>query len=136
MRVSHARGGARSAEILGGWVVLGAIAVLTARIDPSKPGRYPTCPVHALTGLDCPGCGSLRAMHDLALGDLPSALDHNALLVVVLLVAAVSSVRVLRGPGARRSPRGPWTGRAVVAGLVLWTLVRNLPLAPFSALAA
>ncbi|MEJ2068687.1 MAG: DUF2752 domain-containing protein, partial [Deltaproteobacteria bacterium] len=33
-----------------------------------KPGQspiYPPCPFHLITGLYCPGCGSLRALHAL-----------------------------------------------------------------------
>jgi hypothetical protein len=44
------------------------------------------CPTLALFGIDCPGCGGLRATHALANGDIASALDHNALFVVLVPV--------------------------------------------------
>ena len=48
------------------------------------------CPTLALLGIDCPGCGGLRATHALAHGDAMTALDHNALFVVMVpvLIAA------------------------------------------------
>ena len=68
--------------------VLGATAYL-AVVDPNESGHYPLCPTKALTGLDCPGCGGLRAVHSLTHGDLVGALDHNALVVLVVLPAAI-----------------------------------------------
>ena len=53
-------------------------------VDPNEPGHYPMCPTLALLGIDCPGCGGLRATHALAHGDIASALDHNALFVVLV----------------------------------------------------
>lgn len=55
-------------------------------VDPNEPGHYPMCPTLALFGIDCPGCGGLRATHALANGDIASALDHNALFVVLVPV--------------------------------------------------
>lgn len=42
------------------------------------------CPTLALFGIDCPGCGGLRATHALAHGDVMAALDHNALFVIMV----------------------------------------------------
>lgn len=53
-------------------------------VDPNEPGHYPMCPTLALLGIDCPGCGGLRATHALAHGDVAAALDHNALFVVMV----------------------------------------------------
>jgi hypothetical protein len=55
-------------------------------VDPNEPGHYPMCPTLALFGIDCPGCGGLRATHALANGDIASALDHNVLFVVLVPV--------------------------------------------------
>ena len=43
------------------------VAVVTVGVrDPHAAGNYPTCPSIALFGVHCPGCGSMRAMHELA----------------------------------------------------------------------
>jgi hypothetical protein len=66
--------------------VVGATAYV-GLVDPNTPGHYPLCPTKALTGFDCPFCGGLRAVHALAHGDIGGALNHNAL--VPLLVVPV-----------------------------------------------
>jgi hypothetical protein len=68
--------------------VAAALGVIAATgyvrmVDPNEPGHYPMCPTLALLGIDCPGCGGLRATHALAHGDIATALDHNALFVVL-----------------------------------------------------
>jgi Protein of unknown function (DUF2752) len=108
------------------------VAVLV--LDPNTPGHFPACPFRAATGLDCPGCGSLRALHDLAGGNVVGALDHNALLLAFLPVLAVVLGRWVLG----RPAGGPTAWRhAPVAALVVlgaWMLVRNLPLFPLDVL--
>lgn len=52
------------------------------------------CPWRTITGWDCPFCGSTRAAASLARGELLAALDHNALLVLVVIpLAAVTWIR-------------------------------------------
>ncbi len=48
-------------------------------VNPAAAGWIPPCPFHALTGLDCPGCGSLRAIHSLLHGQWAQALAFNPL---------------------------------------------------------
>ena len=91
-----------AAPLSTGALVL-ASAAYVGLVDPNAPGHYPLCPTKALTGLDCPGCGGLRACHSLVTGDLVGALDHNAFVVLVLLPLAVVAwvlwlVRAWRGP--------------------------------------
>jgi hypothetical protein len=66
-----------------------------AAVDPNQPGHYPLCPTRALFGVDCPGCGVMRGMHDLVTGDVRGALDHNLLLVFLVPLAVVLWVRWL-----------------------------------------
>ncbi|MCX6431220.1 MAG: DUF2752 domain-containing protein [Actinobacteria bacterium] len=75
----------------------GTIAVLgyVAAVDPNQPGHYPLCPTRALFGVDCPGCGLMRATHDLVTGNVAGALDHNILIVVLAPLAVVLWVRWL-----------------------------------------
>lgn len=69
------------------------LATLYVRqVDPNVPGHYPGCPTQVFLGIDCPGCGGLRATHELAQGDLAAAVDHN--LLVVLLVPFVAFLLV------------------------------------------
>ena len=41
-----------------------------------------SCPIHSLTGVFCPGCGSTRAARALLGGDLQLAFHNNALLLI------------------------------------------------------
>ena len=57
-------------------------------VDPLSSPFAPPCLFTMLFGAHCPGCGSLRALHALAHGDLTAALAFNAALIVALPVAA------------------------------------------------
>ena len=115
------------------WVTLAAAAssvVWVAAVDPNEPGHYPLCPLNAVTGLYCPGCGALRATHALAHGDLGAALGFNALFVLVLPVLAATWVvwarrRTLRLP--RRLLAPAWTIWTLLAVEIAFTVFRNLP---------
>ena len=113
-------------------VAAGALAATTlvAVVDPNQAGHYPTCPFLAVSGLYCPGCGSLRALHDLAHGDLAGAVARNPLMVVAsvgLVVAFVLWVRRLwRGvPRTRVAPAALLYGLLTLV-LAFWVL-RNVP---------
>ncbi len=89
--------------------------------------------LHAWTGLNCPGCGSLRAVSALTRGEMLEALRLN-----LLLTLSIPGVIVLAG--LRRGLRGDWAvGSWIPAwgwwvGLVLvlgFGVLRNLPGPPF-----
>lgn len=108
---------------------LGATAYV-GMVDPNESGHYPSCPFLALTGYYCPGCGSLRAVHDLAHGHLGAALGRNVLTVAGIVLLAAIWVRWLRREwqGRPRTTVAPaWTMHLMlVVALVFW-LLRNLP---------
>ena len=125
----------RVAAPLGTLVAVGAAFGYVARVDPAEPGHYPACPVLALAGVNCPGCGGLRSAHAFAHGDFAAALGSNALAVVVFAGFACFwarwLLRALRGgappalPGPAARPVLWWLAGAVV---VAFTVVRNMPL--------
>ncbi|MDF5755983.1 DUF2752 domain-containing protein [Spongiactinospora sp. TRM90649] len=106
-------------------------------VDPNEPGHYPTCPFLALTGLYCPGCGTLRATHALAHGEPVAALGLNALAIAVIPVVlylwarwVVITLRPGRARPVRVRPAWIW-GWAVI--VIAYWIVRNLPFAAFLA---
>ena len=109
-----------------------AVAVLATvgTVDPNQPGHYPTCPFLAMTGYWCPGCGSLRALHALAHGDVATALARNPLTVLAtagLLVGFVLWVRRL-WQGRPRSWVAPsWLLYGLLGLVLVFWVVRNLP---------
>ena len=117
---------------LPGLVLLAAAATTTllATVDPNEPGHYPTCPFLAVTGYYCPGCGSLRALHDLAHGDVAAALARNPLTVLAAGGLLVAFVMWSRRSWLGRSrtwvaPAGILYGLLAVV-LAFWVL-RNVP---------
>lgn len=117
--------------VLVAGAVLGASVVLHLR-DPHQSGSYLFCPWLVLTGTYCPGCGGLRAVHDLTHGDLAAAASSNLLLVGSLPLAAWMWSRwfVDRWRGVRRTPDHRLGVLGAVAlgtvSLAFW-VVRNLP---------
>lgn len=103
-------------------VAVAAIAAATVVRDPHIPGSWAVCPTYALFGVYCPGCGSLRALHDLAVGHWGEGLGHN------LLVAPAVGFLVY---GAVRSPAPVWS-RVWLWGIVLFTVLRNVPGSPLA----
>jgi hypothetical protein len=109
---------------------LAAGTVLFA-IDPNEPGHYPTCPFLATTGLYCPGCGAMRAVHDLLHGDLAGALARNPLTVIAVPYLVVAWFTWLRRSTGRPAPRSttlpPWTIWTLLALVLAFGVLRNLP---------
>jgi len=106
-----------------------AVLVVFYFFDPVATRFFPRCLLHATTGLHCPGCGSSRALHALAHGNVVAALGLNALTVLALPVLALA---VWRGSAARWKPIWIWTLLFVV---VLYGVLRNIPAYPFTFLA-
>ncbi|GAA1365019.1 DUF2752 domain-containing protein [Streptomyces beijiangensis] len=99
-------------------------------VNPNHPGHYPVCPLYAITGVYCPGCGGLRSAYAVAHGDLVTALGDNALAVVGYGVFAVVMVfwivRAVRNQPMRISVSARWWW-AIGAVALIFSIVRNLP---------
>lgn len=67
-------------SIIGISIVLGIYYIFNPIVD----NVFPKCPFLALTGLQCPGCGSQRALHFLLHGELRQAFMSNAFLIIVI----------------------------------------------------
>jgi len=112
---------------------------LLRSFDPASSRLFPPCPLHYFTGLYCPGCGSLRALHQLLLGNWRTAWAMNPLTCVLLpfLMYGLASELWLFVKG-RPLPQifipGKWI-YALCAVIVLFGILRNLPFYPFDLLA-
>jgi Protein of unknown function (DUF2752) len=115
---------------LGTAIAAFAAVTYVGLVDPNETGHYPTCPFLALTGYYCPGCGSLRAVHDLAHGHLTAAIGRNVLTVVGIILLAGIWVRWLRREwqGKERTTAAPAWAMYLMLGVTLaFWLLRNLP---------
>ena len=114
-------------------LVLAAVAAGTAyvaAVDPNEPGHYPVCPTYGLAGIYCPGCGMLRATHDLAHLDLAGALARNPLAPFLYLGVAVLFAFWVRARWQGRTLRWDpptWMPWALLVAFVAFTVVRNVP---------
>jgi hypothetical protein len=107
-----------SLVLVAGWVVY--------RFPPATTSWYPRCVFHALTGLDCPGCGGTRAVHQLLHGHFADAFALNPLLFLFLIpVAILAAPSILRGENPKFMTR-PWFGWTSVVVVTGFWIGRNL----------
>ncbi len=109
-------------------IVMACCVALLYSVNPAKSRIFPPCPFHALTGLYCPGCGSLRAMHHVLHGDISAALALNPLMVVFLPILCLLLV-------LRRWRFHPWFAWCALVVLLAYGILRNIPFWPFDYLA-
>jgi hypothetical protein len=115
-------------------IILGAVALGIAAIifffNPTTYGFYPVCQFHKLTGLNCPGCGSTRALYALLHGNFSTALRDNALFVFLLAAAGARGI-LFAVKKFRDQPTGEifpikffWPLLFIA---IVFTVLRNLP---------
>lgn len=113
-------------------VLLGALLALGVALvvwwHPQTGGPV-LCPFLALTGWNCPMCGGLRTVYDMATADLAGAWAMNPLLVLGLPALGLVWLRWLIRAWTGRPARYPptWLVPAIGVLLVLFTIARNLP---------
>lgn len=117
-------------------LVAGAAAASTVPFllrDPHVTGSWGSCPVLAVTGIYCPGCGGLRAVNDLAHLRLGDALSSNGW--VVLFIAAVGLSWAAWTWGRLRARPVRWdrwittpVAWSALASLLAFSVLRNTPL--------
>lgn len=70
--------------------------------------------------------------------DVPAALQFNALGVAAVVLFAATfvawTVARMRGTSVPRWDRYRWSPHLVLAAVAVWFVVRNIPVAPFTAL--
>lgn len=111
-------------------LVISSMAVVLYTFNPANCSWFPPCPLHTLTGLNCPGCGSTRALHQLVHGDVLGALRLNPLLVLATPLLGFLIIR--RDALATFRPGYVWL---LVSVVITFGVVRNIPAYPFTLLA-
>lgn len=111
--------------------LIGGLATVLFFFPPAEFSFYPRCLFHSITGWDCPGCGSLRAAHQLLHGNFETAFSLNPLFVTALPVFIfLAAVRFASGDkGKTFTPfllqsRWLWP---LLALAVAFGILRNIP---------
>ena len=129
------RSGTNRPPLLALAALAGTLALL-AFVDPATGGLFPVCPLHKFTGLWCPGCGGLRASHELFHGHWLTALRLNPLYVLSLPflcwwgLEQIHPTHFSRKTAAIFSkPHWTWI---LFATVIMFGILRNVPVAPFT----
>ena len=115
------------------------VAVVLYQFSPHESGIYGPCPFRALTGLYCPGCGTLRGLHELLHGNMVKAFGLNPLMVLLLPFILYSFFKyTVSGITGRQQSKvfipSDFIWALLVIIIVYWIL-RNVPYYPFTLLA-
>jgi len=99
-------------------VVLAALGIVLYRFNPESYGFFPKCPFFVLTGWQCPGCGTTRALHNVLHGHFGRAIAFNPILVLAVPFLLLLAIK----PAWRYKPQVAW-GCLIIA--IAYFLLRN-----------
>lgn len=103
------------------------LILVLAFINPSASKYLPRCPFFALTGLECPGCGSMRAFHSLLHGNFANAWRFNGVAVLMLPFVVIGMLyNALRGHEPTFLFRHTWFGWSLAGLMIFWWIFRNI----------
>ncbi len=120
-------------------IIFTGLAILFFVLNPNEHEIFPRCVFHSVTGYYCPGCGSQRAIHSLLHFNFTGVVGNNFLfLPAVLLLIYHYSFSFLNKKFTWKLPNifykksTPWI---ILGIIILFWVLRNLPVYPFSILA-
>lgn len=127
--------GSRRELLRGPLLTAAGLAAATTALhlrDPHASGSWGYCPSKLLLGIDCPGCGGLRAVNDLTNLDLGAAASSNLLFVVALPALAWVFARWVGAAwrGERYRPgwaESRWFTIGLLAVMIVFAVARNTP---------
>lgn len=125
----------RIASAVGVAALVGGSAVV-AYFDPMTTHFFPLCPMFAVTGFACSGCGLTRAFHALFHGDVVNALHFNLLMPLWALIFAYLGLSLtmtaIRGKGLPMWPADPRFLVGFMIALLVFGVLRNIPVYPLN----
>lgn len=122
-------------------ILLGGVCYLYFKFNPTEHSFFLPCPLRYTTGLECPGCGSQRAIHQLMHGNFAIAFGLNPLLILSLPL-------ILYGVGIKAYNYvyktqhrfmlfySKWFIYSYFSLVLLYWILRNIPVYPFSLLSS
>lgn len=118
------------------WLTLLLASIYLFIYQPGKSGIFLPCPFRALTGFNCPGCGTTRALHQLLHGNFLTAFKLSPLMFFVfpflLYFLLRHTILIMRGQIPRKNILpAPYIYTLFVIVLSFW-IFRNTPFYPFA----
>ncbi|NLZ94439.1 MAG: DUF2752 domain-containing protein [Bacteroidales bacterium] len=100
-------------------------------IDPNIYPFFPKCPFLILTGFECPGCGSQRAIHQLLHLNILGAFRQNPLIVLYLPYVGLGVYLEYLGgnkkfPCVRNTLYGKNAAIIILCSIILFWIGRNI----------
>jgi len=117
-------------------IVLSIVGVVLAAVvyfifNPATANFFPPCLFYKLTGYQCAGCGSQRAIHSLLHFDIVSAFKYNLIVVpAIFLIALLIYLEHFGGkkrfPKLHRKLSSTKFIVAIIIVIVAYWLLRNI----------
>ena len=118
--------------VFGAAIVLILLAALYLfyNLNPETQPIFPKCPFLVLTGYECPGCGTQRAIHQLLHLNIGAALKYNTFMLLALPYILLSVYMEYLG-GKKRNVKlqkifyGRYSAIVILIVILLYWVLRN-----------
>lgn len=109
--------------------------------NPTEHSFFLSCPLRYATGLECPGCGSQRAIHQLLHGNFIAAFHFNPFLIISLpLIAFGLGIKTYNYLYNTTHRIMLFYDKRFIYGYfglaILFAILRNIPVYPFNLLSS
>ena len=127
--------GKKKRVLIGLAIIISLLAgvYLYSQYNPEENLLFPKCPVYIITGYECPGCGSQRALHNLFQGNILIAFAHNPLIMLFIpyfmlgvYIEYISDRNTTLTVRLRNIFYGKWAQLTLAIGIVFYTILRNV----------
>lgn len=112
------------------------VATVLYLFDPAVVTIYPPSSSRLLLGIYCPGCGTLRGLHQLLHGNLGKAFGFNPLMVLLLPYLVYTYLHYGIPVFTRRKSQPLFVPPTLIRGLLsvilIYWFLRNMPFPIFS----
>ena len=114
-----------------GIIIIILLGILLYTVDPEYSAFIPKCPFHWITGLDCPACGSQRAIHQILHLNFRAAFWYNPFLIVSIPYITLLIVIQWFDPQNRlvhlnKISHHPGVVYTYLILILVWWVVRNI----------
>ena len=113
------------------FLIIGSGIIFYYFFNPESNSFLLKCPFKFFTGLDCPGCGSQRALHSLLHGEWKQAFSYNPLFIIAIPYVFTATLFELFGlkyrfPKAHKILFGQSAIYVIVVIVILYFISRNV----------